>query len=150
MNCSFNNMTTLPDILLPRTKLLMMSGNHLGHLDSVPENFPEIKELYLNRSNIKKISDGVLKILLGKTKHLHLSNNNMRQISSLLQEENFHTRLWLSENPYDCNCDMMWMRDWLQNASNVMNKENITCSTGRWKGKVFLCAHAHIPNRMTV
>ncbi len=135
VNCSYNNMTTLPAKLLPRTELLIMTGNNLGNLDSVPENFPKINVLYLNKSSIKTISDGALKILLNKTENLYLSNNNLKEISSLLQAENVRTNLWLSENPYNCNCDMMWMRDWLLNATIVKDKGNVTCGGGEWQGK---------------
>ncbi len=134
MNCSFNNMTTLPAKLLPGTELLIMTGNNLGNLDSVPENFPVLKQLDLTRCNIWTTSSKVMKIFFSKIDNLNLSNNKMKQISRIIQTEEFHAKLWLSKNPYECNCDMMWMRDWLQNASNVVDKENITCASGKWEG----------------
>ena len=45
------------------------------------------------------------------------------------------TNLWLSNNPYECNCDMLWMKDWLVDTGNVMDKENVTCSGNGIKGE---------------
>ncbi len=134
MDCSFNNMTTLPEKLLPGTELLVMTGNNLGNLDSVPENFPEIKQLDLNGSNIKTISDEAFNVILTKTDKLYLSNNKLGQVPYLLQEQKIETQLWLTDNLFDCDCDMMWMRDWLLNATNVVEKEKIICTSGKWKG----------------
>ncbi len=135
MNCSYNNMTKLPDQVLPRTELLIMTGNNLGNLHSIPDNIPEINELDLNRSNIKTISDKGLKTLLMKTKKLYLTNNKLQQFPRLAEKKKILTEFWLSENPFECNCDMMWMRDWLQNATNVMDKDQIKCREGRYQGK---------------
>ncbi len=135
MNCSFQNMTTLPAKLLPKTELLIMTGNNLGNLDSVPENFSQIKQLDLNGSNINTINDEALKILLTKSEKLYVCENILVTVPNVLQAEESHTKLWLSDNPYECNCDMMWMRDWLQNATNVMDKGNMMCGEGKWKGK---------------
>ncbi len=139
MNCSFNNMTKLPDQVLPRTELLIMTGNNLEHLDSVPGNFPQMMELDLNDSNIKTIDDKVLEMLLMKTEKLYLSNNVFKAIPSLIQVEKTHTELWLLDNPFDCNCDMMWMRDWLLNTTNVVEKDKIVCASGKWKGVCDMC-----------
>ncbi len=134
MNCSFNNMTTLPDHILPRTEQLIMTGNNLENLDSVAENFPNVKKLDFNRSNIKTISGEAMKLFLLKSSMLYLSNNKLKIIPSLVQAKEYNTKVWLSENPFDCNCDMMWMRDWVQNTTNVMGKEDIVCASGKWEG----------------
>ncbi len=134
VNCSYNNMTTLPAKLLPRTELLIMKGNNLGNLDFIPENFPKINELDLNRSRITTISDEVLKVFLQRTDKLCLTSNKLKEVPSLLQVQKMHTVLCISDNPFECSCDMMWMRDWLLNATNIVEKEKIVCASGKWKG----------------
>ncbi len=133
MNCSHNNMTQLPSKLPTLTEQLIMTDNNLESLKFAEKNLSEIKVFDLQRSNIKYISDEVYKTILLNAEFINLSDNKLTSVSSLLKGAKLRTKLSLSNNPFDCNCDMMWMRDWLQNASK--NKENITCSTGRWKGK---------------
>ena len=46
------------------------------------------------------------------------------------------SKLWISDNPYDCNCDTLWMKDWLIDAENVQDKYNAICATGKMKGEI--------------
>ncbi len=128
-------MTQLPSHLPPHTEQLIMTGNNLGSLESAEKNVSLVKIFDFHGSNITDVSDQVCKIILSNADSINLSGNKLRSVSCLLKVAKLRTKLLLSNNPFDCNCDMMWMRDWLQNASNVMNKENITCSTERWEGK---------------
>lgn len=134
MNCSNNNMTRLPDKLLPGTKQLIMTGNNLGILDTVHENVSEVNAFHFERSNISSIHKSALVILASNASTIKLSSNKITKLCPFITQIS-RTKLWLSDNPYACNCDMMRMRDWLLNATNVIDKENITCGTGKWKGK---------------
>ncbi len=134
VNCSNNNLTSLPAEILPRTDHLIMTGNNLQFL-SINDVPSEITNLNLQRCNIRQISEGTLKMLVMNRSAVRLNDNKMSRISTLLQTLEFQAKLWLGNNPYECNCDMMWMSNWLQNATNVMDKENTTCSGGKWNGK---------------
>ncbi len=141
-------MTLLPKQVLPQTQQLIMTGNYLGIIESITQELAGIKHWGLQENKIIYVEENALKILLLNANILILSKNKMNKISSLFQSQNTKTKLWLGHNPYDCNCDMMWMRDWLQNATNVMDKENITCTGGKWDGKVFsalVCIHTVFP-----
>ncbi len=134
MNCSNNNMTQLPDNLLPNTEQLIMVGNHLKTIDSVAKDLPHLISLDLEKCNISEISTQGFQALLLHSDNLKLPNNKLQHISSVIQTTTYNTSLWLSKNLFECNCDMMWMRDWLLNATNVMDKDNITCIGGKWNG----------------
>ncbi len=136
MNCSHNNMTQLPLKFLPDTEQLVMDGNNLDNLWKIRADFRDMKIIDLKQSNIHQISVEAFKVLCSKAKMLKLSGNNIKQLPSFLRTTNNETQLWLSNNPYECNCDMMWMSDWLQNATNVMDRDSITCGTGKWNGKL--------------
>ncbi len=129
-------MTQLPQQLLTATEQLLMVGNHLTTIKPVPQSFLELKTIDLQRSNISEISAQALEALLLHSHNLKLSGNQLHHMSSVLSKSN-QTNLWLSKNPFECGCDMMWMRDWLLNATNVKDKENITCAAGKWNGKNF-------------
>ncbi len=134
-NCSNNNMTNLPDQVPPGTQQLIMAGKYLTTIDSTDKSLLQIKNITFKGGNIRHISDGAWKSLLQNLGTLDLSWNKLRYISDILQTGTYKRHIWLSNNPFLCNCDMMWMRDWLLNATNVMDKENITCASGEWKGK---------------
>ncbi len=126
MDCSDNNMTSLPPQVLPNTEQLVMIGNNLGNLTFINKAFTFMKTIDLRRSNVQKITSEALDAFSTKTNVHQLPN---KQEASVIQ-----TKLWLSNNPFICNCDMMWMKDWLQNATNVLDRENVTCGPGEWNG----------------
>ncbi len=145
MNCSNNNMTHLPHQVLAGTQQLIMAGETFTHVDSVNKELIQIKKYSLKMGNIRHVSNQAWNVLLENADIVNLSCNQMTSISHLLTTNSFKAQLWLGNNPYECNCDMMWMRDWLQNATNVMDKETITCASGKFKGKIscVLCKIFH-------
>ncbi len=130
MQC--NNKSVLPVNLLPFTEQLIMTGSNLITLDVVASVLAQVKRFVFRRCNIKHISQTALQVLLLHADIIDISENQMTELSENIM--NMKAQLWVGNNPYDCNCDMIWMRDWLQNATNVMDKENITCGPGKWKG----------------
>ena len=127
-------MTQIPDKLLTDTEQLIMAGNNIEKLDYINKDLQHLKLVDLQRNNISKIGLEAQKTLLSHADNLVLSHNSLQKVSSILQSD-FQTQVWLSNNPFLCNCGMMWMHDWLQNASNVMEKANITCAGGKWNGE---------------
>ncbi len=132
MRCSHR--TNLSAQILPRTEQLVMTGSILNNIDTVNENFIQIKMFDFQDSNITHISDNVLRMLAHNTHSINFSRNKLQKVSPFFSMISAQTKLWLGNNLYDCNCDMMWMRDWLLNATNVMDKDNITCGPGKWQG----------------
>ncbi len=73
--------------------------------------------------------------LLSHTKltHLDLSNNSLQYLPQNIQEAKHLTKIWLSGNPFVCDCSMLWMIDWIANFTLsskehvVQNYRNITC-----------------------
>ncbi len=136
MNCGHNNMTQLPDEMLPRTEHLIMTGNNLQNLN-LPNNSSTLlglRKLNLENNSIKHIHEGSFRALLLSGVSVSLSGNSLTQVPPLLANTNLTADIWLSQNPYECHCDMMWMRDWLQNVSHVMDKDQIKCGPGRYQG----------------
>ncbi len=134
MNCSHSNMTKLPAKVLPRTELLIMTGNNLQESTDVKLDLIGVNHIDLRGNHIQKISDNLFKEVFLIADTVKLSDNYLRQLPSFLQQTKIAATLWLGNNPFDCNCNMMWMKDWLQSTTNVMDKENITCGYGSLKG----------------
>ena len=97
----------------------------------------EISYLDMSTSNIRYINGDVISTIQENIKYLNIANNSMKYLPRAIAVSHNITELRISNNPYECNCDMMWMRDWLVQATNVKDKENATCSTGKMKGRTY-------------
>ena len=84
--------------------------------------------------------------------YLDLRNNNISSIHRKFAEElkdNTNTvrklkhlqEIWLSGNPYHCDCDMTWMIGWLNNFTTPLGEhviadyKHLKCRTGMMIGK---------------
>ncbi len=142
MNCSFSNMTQLPDEIQPRTQQLIMTGNNL-EMFYLPYNKSDIlylKTLDLSNNSIRDFDEASFKASLLSGISLKLSGNNLKEIPAKIVDFNLTAHIWLGKNPYECNCNMMWMRDWLQNVSHVMDRDEIKCGPGKYQGMETACS----------
>ena len=134
-NCSNANLTHLPERASDHTNWLIASRNNLKKVFEVKQYMKEIIHLDLRDSKVTEISNDVVDIVLQNVKYLNVANNSLRQLPRAVTKARNETYLRISNNPYECNCDMMWTRDWLLKAPNVMDKENAKCATGKMKGR---------------
>ena len=71
---------------------------------------------------------------------LDISQNNLETLPQKIQELKSLQQIWLSGNPFLCDCTMTWMIDWLSNATTpsgehvVADYTEVTChnATGSW------------------
>ena len=134
-DCHNQDLTSLPKSVLKGTNWILASGNNLGNITRIGKYIENITHLDLNNSRLSGITKAVMRSMLKNIKTLVLKNNDLKILPRSIIEANNETKLWLSNNSYDCNCDMMWMRDWLVKATNVMDKEEIVCSKGKVIGR---------------
>ena len=118
------------------TQWLKMSGNNLGTVLKVKSYMNEISYTDISLSNIHSISEDAINTMLTNAKYLDVRNNELEELPVGNAVSNNSTQLWISNNPYECNCDMLRMRDWLVQATNVMDKENVICASGKLKGEL--------------
>ena len=86
----------------------------------------------MSSSNIVRIDKGVIKEMTKTIKYLDISNNKLQYLPKEIQDVKNFTKLWISNNPFACNCDMLWMKDWLIDAASVKDKEHVKCHSGKW------------------
>ena len=72
-----------------------------------------------------------MEIIIKSVKQLDIRGNNLTEIPQIITKADNISKLWISGNPYLCNCDTLWMRDWLNRATNVKDKTIVQCSTGK-------------------
>ena len=119
--------------MLQDTIWLVLSGNNLGSLNKAPDYLENISLLNLSSSHITYVDKAVITENL---KNLDIRGNKLKTLPGTIANINDSSKLWISDNPFECNCDMIWMKDWLIDARNVMDKKNITCSSGKIKDTI--------------
>ena len=112
-DCRNKGLTSLPETVLKYTDWLLLSGNNLGSLNKAPTYLKNITLLNLSLSNIVEIDKTVMEIIVQNIKHLDIRGNNLTEIPQMITKAKKTAQLWISNNPYECNCDMIWMRNWL-------------------------------------
>ena len=133
-DCCDQNLTGLPENIINSTDWLLLSENNLGNIQQAKYYLSEINHLDMSSSHLDGIGDDVMVALITHLKFFDVSSNNLTNLSPKIREMGRDTELRLFNNPFECNCDMVWMKDWLMEAKNVKEKENITCSNGKFKG----------------
>ena len=89
----------------------------------------------MSSSNITYIDQKLMEAILEGVQYLDIRENNLKTLPRTIVNVDSACMLWISNNPYECNCDMIWMKDWLTNSENVKDKHNVTCSGHKMKGK---------------
>ena len=123
--------------MLQDTDWILLSGNNLGSLNKAPDYLRNITLLDLSSSHITEIKEAVMEVIVISVKHLDIRGNNLKSLPQTIKKVAAENKLWISRNPYDCNCDTLWMKDWLKDTKNVQDKDNVTCSGNKVKGKIY-------------
>ena len=134
-DCQEKGLRSLPESVLEGTDHLLISGNNLGSLNKAPDYLKNITLLDLSSNHITDIDETVMEVVIKSVKQLDIRGNNLTELPDTIKKANNITILWISDNPYECNCDMIWMKDWLTDNENVMDMENVTCSGSKEKGE---------------
>ena len=107
MDCSHQNMTTLPVIWQQRTQTIFLNGNNIKEVRNESFTYDKMKQLqklYLQDNNITLIERGGFQNLT-VLNTLHLNNNSLTWIDlTLFQETPSLKHLTLHGNPWKCDC----------------------------------------------
>ena len=132
--CDGKGLNKLPEIVPNKTESLLLSGNDFLRIQTPKYYFHELLRLNLSSSGITHISDSVIDALINSINIFDISNNELKTLPRKITDMTDRTVLKLKGNPFDCVCNMMWMKDWLLRTNNVVDKNNVTCSMGKMKG----------------
>ncbi|XP_066105258.1 nyctalopin [Saccopteryx bilineata] len=105
---------------LRRLHTLNLGGNSLGHVARTWfTNLAELELLYLDRNSIAFVEEGAFQNLSGLLA-LHLNGNHLTVLTwAAFQPGFFLGRLFLFRNPWHCDCDLEWLRDWMENSGHI-------------------------------
>ncbi|XP_075722956.1 toll-like receptor 8 isoform X2 [Rhipicephalus microplus] len=122
VNCSSATAGRIPRVLPESTTQLDLSGNGLRLLDDVIKTAAPHLEVLVLKDNAL-ISINVTSIPL-TVNHLDLRGNKLKRLPLFLVTQLNLTSIWLSGNPYTCDCDDYLFRRWLQAHGNMVRDSN--------------------------
>ncbi|XP_041066833.1 nyctalopin, partial [Carcharodon carcharias] len=125
-----NLLSNLPEFAFKELrclKMLNLGGNTLVNVSSTWfSELGELEVLYLDRNTISYIEEGAFENLTSLIS-LHLNSNNLTSLPlSVFQPVYFIGRLYVFRNPWECDCKMEWLKEWMENYKLV---RDIPCAS---------------------
>ncbi|XP_025898623.1 nyctalopin [Nothoprocta perdicaria] len=108
-------------------KMLNLGGNFLRNISNTWfRDLVELEVLYLDRNRISYIEEGAFENLTSLVV-LHLNSNNLTTLPfSVFQPVYFLGRLYLFRNPWECDCRIEWLKEWMESYRLV---RDIPCAS---------------------
>ena len=107
-----------------------------------PSVLNTVKYLNLYNNKVVHVSDEFLRQVIEShtLKWLDLRQNDLKTISIKFKDLNNLEKIWLSGNPFHCDCEMTWMIEFLNNKTTssgnqvVVDYREVKCYNGKMKG----------------
>uniref|UniRef100_A0A669PLI9 LRRCT domain-containing protein n=1 Tax=Phasianus colchicus TaxID=9054 RepID=A0A669PLI9_PHACC len=131
IHCSGPHITDLESLNLPcnMTKIHITDTN-VTYVQDVFSGMGELQHLILSSNNIALISPEAFKEVFNDTVQLQqliIENNRLKSI-----QENLFDRLkvYLDDNPWKCDCQILGFREWLQKSTEVVKEaQSLMCDS---------------------
>ena len=118
-NCTSSN-KALPQLIYNDTGVFILRHAGIANLCGTSELFNNVSEIDLRHNGISSVCQSFAE-----------------QLANVLNIEN----IWLSDNPYHCDCDMTWMIQWLNTFTTssgehvIVSFRHLKCHSGIMIGK---------------
>ncbi|XP_068429160.1 nyctalopin [Clinocottus analis] len=105
---------------LVRLKTLNLGGNMLTNVSKTWfGDQVELEVLYLDRNQLLTIEEGAFENLTSLIT-LHLNSNNLTTLPfPVFRPVYFLGRLFLFRNPWECDCSLRWLQEWMESYKLV-------------------------------
>ena len=139
-DCSNLNLIDIPQNLPNYTDWLIISENNISPLNEEilqPPFFPYLTKLDISGNSLDNISNvfDIFTCCSSRLSSLDILSNNLTTLPTIFQNISSLRSLRLSENPLQCHCENMWMKDWLNNSGIIDDATNISCTMPGPSGK---------------
>ena len=136
-------MKSLPTSILRETDWLVMEEDPITKLSVSHKYFEQLKFLNLKNSNINSISKSFLDSLQRNRNltWINLAGNKLISVPQKALDLVLLEKVWLSGNPFHCDCSMTWMIGWLNNFTSqygnhiIIDYKSVKCASGLMVGK---------------
>ncbi|XP_046554858.1 toll-like receptor 13 [Haliotis rubra] len=126
LDLSGNNITPdkLEHLVRPLIKTLKYLNCNNCSLQIVPDVISELaglESMFLDHNHIKSISDNVFINNVNLLK-MSLSNNSLSYVFIPISIRSRLTYVNIENNSFNCNCDLLWFKDWLIGARSLFRR----------------------------
>lgn len=137
-NCSSRSVSSLPEgYKVPnKANWLDFSNNELRTFCDSTICRKDISLINFANNILSSICDDTVKALtISDVKTLDLRNNRLQTLPQKIQNLVNLTEMWLSGNPFQCDCNMLWMKTWMDKFNNsgervVRDYMQVRCKNG--------------------
>ena len=130
-DCAHAGLTQIPKSLPKDTDWLIMSKNNMSSLQCKEiKHFHSLSRLDLKDNKLEQLPEDFVEYLSKQYSlmSLDISNNKLKTIPRNVEKVKFLTKLSLAGNRFQCNCNNMWMKNWLINSREyVQNYNTVHC-----------------------
>ncbi len=142
-DCSHAKLDHLPTRAQNETDWIFLQHNTVMKLCQSIRFDDNVTFLNLSSNSMEEVCPEFIRSLSLKKmlRQLDLSENRLQYLPQNMQEAKHLTKIWLTGNPFVCDCTMLWMIDWIANFTLpstehvVQNYHNITCTNGVMAGQ---------------
>ena len=142
-NCSSTDLKTLPVSVPNFTDWVWLENNKIQNLHGNMSYLKSIGYLNVNSNKITIMNGCFMSALLQSQtlKWLNLAFNDITNLPVNVQNLTHLEKIWLSGNPFHCDCEMTWMIGCLNNFTKpskehvIVDYQDIKCHSGKMKGK---------------
>ncbi|XP_033105823.1 toll-like receptor 13 isoform X2 [Anneissia japonica] len=120
---------------LRNLSIVVLNNNRIAKIP--PELFhglPILRGVYIQQNSIQNLP---VDMFLGSSEKLYELNIAYNQITNIRKEVNLQNltqlqKLSVQNNPYSCNCNILWFRNWLLNGTSatLLDKDEVVCASG--------------------
>eukprot|EP00057_Strongylocentrotus_purpuratus_P025198 XP_011679672.1 PREDICTED: toll-like receptor 3 [Strongylocentrotus purpuratus] len=129
--CDITNLHSLIFSGLESLQNLSLKGNNIQHIhDDVLSGLVQLKSINFEGNRIAYLEELMFSDNW-KLTNLSLADNRLTSLNQSTLKPIFSSisSLDLSMNPIDCNCDLKWLIDWLNEPIHLENKDETICSS---------------------
>ena len=115
-------------------KVLNLSWNLLVKVCSeFIQGLSSLQELNLSNNQLEELPKSITELM--NLTSLDISNNQFEELPKSISELKNLTSLHISNNKFQCDCDTLWMTQWIiKQGSPVKLSNQLVCSSGQGKG----------------
>ena len=113
--CSSMVTNTLPSSVPAYTNCVLLDNNKINNIS--PAGYLDaVTFLSLQNNTISNIPDSFIRTFNNNNmKWIKLADTKLTTVPKQMQNLTNLNKIWLSGNPFHCDCEMTWMIGWLNN-----------------------------------